>query len=141
MEKSERRKRFERVASYRVQKILDDIHSLNSCSNKNNYEYSESDVEQMFSEISKAVQEKYYNRRNMLWKRADGSKYTSAGRACLYYCRKSRVYHCYVYTARANNCAGFSEAKEYITCMDCGNYGRSRNVFTVHHGVLQPFIW
>ena len=57
MEKSERRKRFERVASYRVQKILDDIHSLNRCSIKNNYEYSESDVEQMFSEISKAVQE------------------------------------------------------------------------------------
>ena len=30
---------------------------LQNCSNRNNYEYTESDVEQMFSEIAKALKE------------------------------------------------------------------------------------
>lgn len=57
MEKSEKRQRFEKVASHRVQKILDTLTLLQNCSNRNNYEYSESDVEQMFSEISKALKD------------------------------------------------------------------------------------
>lgn len=57
MEKSVKRQRFEKVASYRVQKILDTLALLQNCSNRNNYEYSESDVEQMFSEISKALKD------------------------------------------------------------------------------------
>ena len=57
MSKSEKRQRFEKVAGKRVQKVLDTLQLLKNCSNRNNYEYSESDVEQMFSEISKALKE------------------------------------------------------------------------------------
>ncbi len=57
MSKTEKRQRFEKVAGNRVQKILDTLQLLKNCSNKNNYEYSESDVEQMFSEISKAMKD------------------------------------------------------------------------------------
>lgn len=60
MEKSDKRQRFEKVAGHRVQKILDTLTLLQNCSNRNNYEYSETDVEQMFSEISKAVRDARY---------------------------------------------------------------------------------
>lgn len=57
MPKTEKRLRFEKVAGSRVQKILDTLQLLKNCSNRNNYEYSEADVEQMFSEISKALRD------------------------------------------------------------------------------------
>ena len=57
MEKTQKRERFKKVAGNRVQRILDTLQLLKKCSNRNNYEYSESDVEQMFSEISKALKE------------------------------------------------------------------------------------
>jgi hypothetical protein len=57
MEKTEKRQRFEKVAGARVQKVLDTLQLLKNCSNRNNYEYTASDVNQMFSEISKAVKE------------------------------------------------------------------------------------
>ncbi len=57
MEKTQKRERFEKVAGNRVQRILDTLQLLKNCSNRNNYEYSESDVEQMFSEITKALKE------------------------------------------------------------------------------------
>lgn len=57
MQKSEKRQRFEKVAGNRVQKVLDTLQLLKNCSNRNNYEYSESDVEQMFSEIARALKE------------------------------------------------------------------------------------
>jgi len=46
-----RRQRFEKIASKRVQKILDDINVLSNCSNRNNYEYSEADVKKMMTVI------------------------------------------------------------------------------------------
>lgn len=52
-----KRERFENVASNRVQRILDTLQLLQNCSNKNNYEYTEKDVERMFTEISSAVKE------------------------------------------------------------------------------------
>lgn len=52
-----RRERFEKVASNRVQRILDTLSLLKNCAKRNNYEYDEKDVEMMFSEISKAVRE------------------------------------------------------------------------------------
>jgi RNA recognition motif-containing protein len=52
-----KRHRFEKVASKRVQKIIDFIRLLGNCSNKNNYEYTDKDVELMFKEISKALKE------------------------------------------------------------------------------------
>ena len=57
MEKTEKRQRFEKVAGARVQKVLDTLQLLKNCSNRNNYEYTASDMNQMFSEISKAVKE------------------------------------------------------------------------------------
>lgn len=57
MEKTEKRQRFEKVAGNRVQRILDTLQLLKNCSNRNNYEYTEADVEQMFSEIAKALKE------------------------------------------------------------------------------------
>jgi hypothetical protein len=52
-----KRHRFEKVASKRVQKIIDFIRLLGNCSNKNNYEYTDRDVELMFREINKALKE------------------------------------------------------------------------------------
>lgn len=64
MEKSQKRQRFEKVASNRVQKVLDFLNLLQNCANRNNYEYTEEDVEHMFSEIQKALKDTrnaYYN--------------------------------------------------------------------------------
>lgn len=57
MAKTEKRQRFEKVAGSRVQKILDTLQLLKNCSNRNNYDYSDADVEQMFSEISKTLRD------------------------------------------------------------------------------------
>jgi len=46
------RVRFEKVASARVQKIINLLNLLGNCSNKNNYDFSEKDVDLMFSEIN-----------------------------------------------------------------------------------------
>ncbi len=54
---SKRRERFEKVASNRVQKILDYLNLLGNCANKNNYEFTDKDVELMFKEINRAVKE------------------------------------------------------------------------------------
>lgn len=52
-----KRKRFTKVATNRVQKIIDYLNLLQNCSNRNNYEYDEEDVNHMFEEISKALRE------------------------------------------------------------------------------------
>lgn len=52
-----KRERFIKVAETRVTKILDMLRLLKNCSNRNNYEYTEGDVELMFSQINKAVKE------------------------------------------------------------------------------------
>lgn len=57
MEKSEKRLRFEKVATNRVQKVIDFLSLIRNCANRNNYEYTEEDVEHMFTEIQKAVKD------------------------------------------------------------------------------------
>jgi DNA-binding transcriptional regulator GbsR (MarR family) len=57
MAKSEKRERFEKVASKRVQRVLDTLELIQNCSNRNNYEYDQSDVDRMFSEITKALKD------------------------------------------------------------------------------------
>lgn len=52
-----RRQRFEKIASKRVQKILDDINVLSNCSNRNNYEYSDADVKKMMAAIRGQVKQ------------------------------------------------------------------------------------
>ena len=54
---SKRRERFEKVASNRVQKVIDYLNLLGNCANKNNYEYSQKDVELMFKEINRTLKE------------------------------------------------------------------------------------
>lgn len=68
MAKTEKRQRFEKVAGNRVQKVLDTLQLLKNCSNRNNYEYSEADVEQMFSEIAKTMKESRAAYKNELHK-------------------------------------------------------------------------
>lgn len=46
-----KRERFEIVAAKRVQKTLDCLETLSKCSNRNNYEYTERDVQKMFKTI------------------------------------------------------------------------------------------
>jgi len=52
-----KRDRFEKVASTRVQKIINLLNLLGNCSNKNNYDFSEKDVDLMFSEINRTVKD------------------------------------------------------------------------------------
>ena len=52
-----KRKRFTKVATNRVQKIIDYLNLLKNCSNRRNYEYDEEDVNHMFEEITKALKE------------------------------------------------------------------------------------
>jgi hypothetical protein len=52
-----KRQRFEKVASNRVQKIIDFTRLLGNCANRNNYEYYDKDVELMFREISRVLKE------------------------------------------------------------------------------------
>lgn len=54
---NKKRERFEKVASNRVQKIIDFLGLLGNCANKNNYDYTEKDVEQMFREVNRALKE------------------------------------------------------------------------------------
>ena len=56
MEKKEtNRERFIRIAEARTQKIIDMIELLGNCSNQYNYEYTQKDVDKMFSAIESAL--------------------------------------------------------------------------------------
>lgn len=57
MADSVKRQRFTKVATNRVQKIIDYMGLLQNCSNRNNYEYDEEDVNHMFDEITKALKD------------------------------------------------------------------------------------
>ncbi len=57
MNKNIRRERFTKVATNRVQKIIDYLNPLQNCSNRRNYEYDEDDVNHMFDEITKVRKE------------------------------------------------------------------------------------
>ena len=57
MVENSRRKRFTKVATNRVQKIIDYLNLLQNCSNRRNYEYDEEDVNHMFEEINRVLKE------------------------------------------------------------------------------------
>lgn len=46
-----KKERFKRVASKRVDNLLSGIRSLSNCSNTNNYEYTDEDVQKMIKAI------------------------------------------------------------------------------------------
>jgi hypothetical protein len=52
-----KRKRFENIASGRVNRIINSIQSLQKCSNVYNYEYNEEDVRKMMSVLKKQMDE------------------------------------------------------------------------------------
>ena len=57
MAESAKRLRFTKVASTRVSKVINYLNLLQNCSNRSNYEYDADDVDQMFSEITKALKD------------------------------------------------------------------------------------
>lgn len=55
--------RFIRIAESRTNKILDQLKLLGNCSNRHNYDYTDSDVRKIFNAIDeelKAVKMKFY---------------------------------------------------------------------------------
>jgi len=55
MEKETRNERFKRIATKRTNEILEKIRILGNCSNKSSYEYSDEEVNKIFSEIEKQL--------------------------------------------------------------------------------------
>lgn len=53
--KETNRERFIRIAEARTQKIIDMIDLLGNCSNQYNYEYTQKDVDKMFTAIETAL--------------------------------------------------------------------------------------
>jgi hypothetical protein len=47
--------KFQRLANLRANQILEDLRKLGNLSNKNHYDYSEEEVQRMFSTIEEAV--------------------------------------------------------------------------------------
>ena len=64
--KNDKQFRFKKVATYRTNQIIKYLDLLSNCSNKNNYEYDQSDVNKIFSAIDDALKEtklKYKSKR------------------------------------------------------------------------------
>ena len=55
MGKETKQERFKRIASRRTNEILDKIRLLGNCANKNSYEYTDAEVNKIFSEIDKQI--------------------------------------------------------------------------------------
>ena len=52
-----KREKFVRLAEARTNKIIDMIHLLGNCANTNTYEYSQQDVEKIYTAIDNAVRD------------------------------------------------------------------------------------
>ncbi len=57
MKKEEKRERFKRLAAQRTNTVLLKIKVLANCSNRSAYEYTEEEVNKIFSEIERRVKE------------------------------------------------------------------------------------
>jgi hypothetical protein len=55
MEKETKNNRFKRVATKRTNEILDKIRILGNCSNKSSYDYSDEEINKIFSTIEKQL--------------------------------------------------------------------------------------
>lgn len=58
-----KRERFRRLAVYRTNEVLKKIKILGNCANRSAYEYTEDEVNKIFSEIEKntrAIKSKFY---------------------------------------------------------------------------------
>lgn len=54
---NQRRDNFKRLASYRTNETLKRLRVLGNCSNRSNYDYTEEEINKIFSEIEKKVKE------------------------------------------------------------------------------------
>jgi len=55
--KETRKERFNRLATYRTNEVIDKIRILGNCSNKSTYEYTESDINKIFRAIEIELRE------------------------------------------------------------------------------------
>ena len=55
MTKEEKTQRFKRLAATRTNEILNKLRILSNCSNRSAYEYSEDDINKIFTAIEKAT--------------------------------------------------------------------------------------
>lgn len=52
-----KRERFEKLAVYRTNEVLRKLKVLGNCSNRSAYDYDESDIQKIFSEIERQLKE------------------------------------------------------------------------------------
>ena len=50
-----KKERFKRIAENRTNKIINMVDLLGNCSNKNNYEYTEEDIKNIFNAIESSL--------------------------------------------------------------------------------------
>lgn len=50
-----KKERFKKVAAKRVQKVIDNLESLSKCSNRNNYDYTDEDVNKMLKAFKEQI--------------------------------------------------------------------------------------
>lgn len=55
MKQESRHDRFKRIAAKRTNDILEKIRILGNCSNKSSYEYTEEEINKIFSELDKQL--------------------------------------------------------------------------------------
>jgi hypothetical protein len=55
MEHETRHDRFRRIASKRTNEIIEKIRILGNCANKSSYEYTEEEINKIFSELEKQI--------------------------------------------------------------------------------------
>ena len=61
--KNPKRERFERLAVYRTNEVMRKLKILGNCANRSAYEYTEAEINKVFSEIERqlrAVKAKFY---------------------------------------------------------------------------------
>lgn len=55
--KNQKEERFKRLAEYRTNEVLKRLKVLGNCANRSAYDYSEDEVDKIFSAIEKSVKE------------------------------------------------------------------------------------
>ena len=56
-EENNKRKRFKKLAVYRTNEVLKRLKVLGNCANRSAYEYTEEEINKIFSEIERRVRE------------------------------------------------------------------------------------
>lgn len=55
--KNQKRERFKRLGAYRTNEVMRKLHILGHCANRSAYQYSEEDVNKIFSAIERKVKD------------------------------------------------------------------------------------